>query len=97
MPIYAPIITHGLLLFYKNCNVYRIVYMFVSAELLVSIASQSFFSLYLRVSEIAKCIACGYLYKNYNVYRIVCVIRVIASRSFFSLYLQVSEIAKCIA
>ena len=61
-----------LLLFYKNYIVYQTVYMFVWSELEVAIKSPSFVTLYLIVSEIAKCIVWGCLslfYKNYIVYR----------------------------
>ena len=42
---------------YKKYNVYRIDYMLVSSELLVSITLPSFVYLHLQVFEIAKCIA----------------------------------------
>ena len=45
-----------LLLFYKNYNVYQIVYIF---ELEISITSPSFVALHLLVYEIARCIARG--------------------------------------
>ena len=74
-------------------------------EFEVALTSPRFATLYLMVSEIAKCIARGCLllfYKNYIVYQIVYMFLwlelqvAITSQSFVTLHL-VSEIAKCIA
>ena len=55
MPIYVPIIMHGLRLFIdKNYNVYNAVYMLSYRYLSLH---QVFVHLHLPVSEIAKCIA----------------------------------------
>ena len=45
-----------LLFFYKNYNVYRIVYMLVSLESLVSVISLSFVCLHLHVFKIRYCL-----------------------------------------
>ena len=85
------------MLFYKTYNVYRIVYMFVSSGLQVSLASPSFIAQHFPVSEIAMyCLRCLLLfYKNYIIYQIVYKVS-ITSPSFISVHLRVYEIAKYI-
>ena len=56
MAIYVPIVMYGLRLFIKNYNVFRIVYMLVSLESLVSITSPSFVCLHLQIFKIGYCL-----------------------------------------
>ena len=65
------------MLFDKNYNVYNVVYMLISSELLVPITSRSFIRLHLPVSERAKFIARGCLFFKiyityYNLLKCMC-------------------------